>query len=185
MDYARTQKDIQWAVAQRLSPLALLLLNPSKLSTLSAKQLVDQPKPIFVYLCNKFWPIKSHIPYEHLIIYAALVGNPEVVKQCRAWILEAGKAPHYDSVIGNAAYRGHQNLVKQCRAWILEAGEIPDYNRIMAWAAYRGHQDLVKQCRAWILADGETPDYNWVMAWVAGGGHEKLLAQLKVWQQEQ
>ena len=184
MDYARTQKDIQWVVAQHLSPLALTLLNPSKLVTLTSKQLAGQPKPIFVYLCDKLWSTKSHIPYHHLIIYAALVGNLEVVHQCRAWILAAGKTPDYNWVMSYAALAGNLEVVQQCRSWILEAGKTPDYNWAMTWAAEGGHQELIKQCIAWILADGKIPHYNRAMVWAAGGGHLELVKQCRAWMLE-
>ena len=184
MDYARTQKDIQWAVAQHLSPLTLTLLNPSKLATLTTKQLVSQPKPLFIYLCDKLWPANTANRCHVLMAHAALEGNFENVEQCRAWILADGETPNYYWVMARAAYGGHLDLVEQCRAWMLEDGETPKYNWTMASAAEGNHPEIVKQCRKWILAAGKIPNYDRVMAWATERGHENLLAQLEVWQQE-
>lgn len=181
--FAETQSDILWAIRQRLSGLALALLDAaqgaegSTSTTCSDILLVRQPNPLFIYLCTKIWPDGS--TYSISLFYSsAEEGQVENMKSCKEWLAKSSYDIEYKCgrAMRVAAERGHLAVMEQCRKW----SAFYHYWAI-GGAAYGGHLELLKRCKSWIISDGITPDYNGAMEEAAAGGHIEVVRKCKKW----
>ena len=187
MNYGRTQKDIRWAVAQGLSPLASVLFSASVGATnntvlvANATLLVQQPAPLFSCLCEKIWPDRKYIPASSLIFRAAQLGCLKTIKQCVFWSITNNANPNYRGTMAVAAHNGHLQIVKQCRIWICADHEIPDYEYVMFAAVNGGQSHIITFCNTWMNAINQTPNYGGIMTVAARRGCIVIVKQCQAW----